>query len=182
MRLCAQRSKHAARTSLRPWATRSAQPSRRLPMQSPRLLMHNARSRRQISRRSRALRARMALHTGQSAERDGDYFGPTVNRVARLLATGHGGQVLVSGTCAELVQGELPPQCSLRDLGAHRLKDLAQPERVYQLIAPDLSADFPRAAFARPSVKQFAGPAYLLRRPRRWRWPRSPRSCSNTGS
>ena len=89
------------------------------------------------------IRARMALHTGRSAERDGDYFGPTVNRVARLLAISHGGQVLLSGACAELLQGEPPPQCSLRDLGAHRLKDLAQPERVYQLIAPDLTVDFP---------------------------------------
>ena len=89
------------------------------------------------------LRVRMALHTGGSAERDGDYFGPTVNRVARLLAIGYGGQVLVSGACTELVQGELPPRCSLRDLGAHRLKDLAHPERVYQLVAPDLSETFP---------------------------------------
>jgi predicted ATPase/class 3 adenylate cyclase len=89
------------------------------------------------------LRARMALHTGRSAERDGDYFGPTLNRVARLLAIGHGGQVLLSADCTELLQGELPGDCSLRDLGVHRLKDLAQPERVYQLIAPDLVADFP---------------------------------------
>jgi predicted ATPase/class 3 adenylate cyclase len=89
------------------------------------------------------MRARMALHAGSAAERDGDYFGPTVNRVARLLAIGHGGQVLLSGACMELVRGELPPQCSLRDLGAHRLKDLAQPERVYQLIAPDLPQAFP---------------------------------------
>ena len=88
------------------------------------------------------VRARMALHTGRSAERDGDYFGPTVNRVARLLAIGHGGQVLLSGDCTELLQDELPPDCSLRHLGAHRLKDLAQPERVYQLIAPGLPADF----------------------------------------
>jgi predicted ATPase/class 3 adenylate cyclase len=89
------------------------------------------------------LRARMALHTGRSAERDGDYFGPTLNRVARLLAIGHGGQVLLSADCTELLQRELPADCSLRDLGVHRLKDLAQPERVYQLIAPDLVADFP---------------------------------------
>ena len=88
------------------------------------------------------LRVRMALHTGHSAERDGDYFGPTVNRVARLLAVGNGGQVLLSGACVELVQGELPAQCSLRDLGEHRLKDLAQPERIHQLLAPDLVADF----------------------------------------
>ncbi len=89
------------------------------------------------------IRTRMALHTGRSAERDGDYFGPTVNRVARLLTIGHGGQVLVSNACTELLQDELPPQSSLRNLGEHRLKDLSQPEHVYQLLAPDLAADFP---------------------------------------
>ena len=89
------------------------------------------------------LRVRMALHAGSADERDGDYFGPTVNRVARLLAVGHGGQVLVSGACTELIGGTLPPACSLRDLGEHRLKDLAQPERIHQLLAPDLLADFP---------------------------------------
>ena len=86
---------------------------------------------------------RAAIHTGTADERDGDYFGPAVNRVARLLAIGHGGQVLVSGVTADLVQGELPPQASLRDLGEHRLKDLARPEYVYQLLAPGLAADFP---------------------------------------
>ena len=85
----------------------------------------------------------MALHSGRSAERDGDYFGPTVNRVARLLAIGHGGQVLVSNACTQVLQDELPAQSSLRNLGKHRLKDLAQPEHVYQLDAPDLAADFP---------------------------------------
>ncbi|MGA9944267.1 MAG: adenylate/guanylate cyclase domain-containing protein, partial [Candidatus Cybelea sp.] len=89
------------------------------------------------------LRMRMALHTGVAQERNGDYFGPAVNRVARLLAIGHGGQVLVSGTAADLLQGEMPPQSSLRDLGAHRLKDLARPEQVYQLVAPDLPERFP---------------------------------------
>ncbi len=89
------------------------------------------------------IRVRMALHAGSAAERHGDYFGPTVNHVARLLAIGHGGQVLLSGACTELVRGELPPECSLLDLGAHRLKDLAQPERVYQLIAPELPQAFP---------------------------------------
>jgi predicted ATPase/class 3 adenylate cyclase len=89
------------------------------------------------------LRVRMALHTGIADERDGDYFGPTVNRVARLLAVGHGGQVLVSGAAAELLQHELPPQTSLRDLGQHRLKDLARPVHVHQLIAHDLPDEFP---------------------------------------
>ena len=89
------------------------------------------------------LRVRAAVHTGTADERDGDYFGPALNRVARLLAIGHGGQVLLSSACTELVQGDLPPQAGLRDLGEHRLKDLARPEHVYQLVAPDLIADFP---------------------------------------
>ena len=89
------------------------------------------------------LRVRAAVHTGTADEREGDYFGPAVNRVARLLAIGHGGQVLVSGVTTDLVQGELSPRASLRDLGEHRLRDLARPEQVYQLLAPDLAADFP---------------------------------------
>ena len=89
------------------------------------------------------LRVRAAIHTGTADERDGDYFGPAVNRVARLLAIGYGGQVLVSGVTADLVQDELPTRASLRDLGEHRLRDLARPECVYQLVAPQLIADFP---------------------------------------
>ncbi len=88
------------------------------------------------------LKVRMAVHVGHAEERSGDYFGPTVNRAARLLAIGYGGQVLVSGAAADLSQGEMPAQASLRDLGSHRLKDLAQPEQVYQLIAPDLPQKF----------------------------------------
>ncbi|MDQ6781373.1 MAG: adenylate/guanylate cyclase domain-containing protein, partial [Candidatus Eremiobacteraeota bacterium] len=86
------------------------------------------------------IRARMALHVGASDERDGDYFGPTLNRVARLLAIGHGGQVLLSGTAADAVKGNV----ALRDLGEHRLKDLTAPERVFQLMAASLQSDFPR--------------------------------------
>ncbi len=86
---------------------------------------------------------RMALHTGFAEDRDGDYFGSAVNRVARLLAIGHGGQVLVSGTTADLLQDALPASSDLRDLGAHRLKDLARPERVHQLLASGLPDSFP---------------------------------------
>jgi predicted ATPase/class 3 adenylate cyclase len=89
------------------------------------------------------LRVRAALHTGTADERDGDYFGHAVNRAARLLTIGHGGQILVSGVTADLVQGALPPQAALCDLGEHRLKDLTRPEHVYQLIAPGLATDFP---------------------------------------
>lgn len=89
------------------------------------------------------MHVRMALHTGFADERGGDYFGSAVNRVARLLAVGHGGQVLVSGTTADLLQDALPASSELRDLGAHRLKDLARPERVHQLLASGLPDSFP---------------------------------------
>jgi predicted ATPase/class 3 adenylate cyclase/Flp pilus assembly protein TadD len=89
------------------------------------------------------LRVRMALHTGESQERDGDFFGGSVNRVARLLAIGHGGQVLVSGTTADLLRDALPADHELRDLGLHGLKDLSRAERVFQVVAPQLDDVFP---------------------------------------
>jgi predicted ATPase/class 3 adenylate cyclase len=89
-----------------------------------------------------SLSVRMALHTGYAEERDRDYFGPSVNRVSRLLSIGHGGQILVSAAASDLVQGELP-HASLRALGAHRLKDLAHPEQVFQVVAAGLDTDFP---------------------------------------
>ena len=90
-----------------------------------------------------ALRARMALHTGTAEQRGGDYFGPAVNRVARLLSAGHGGQVLLSSSTQELVRDQLPTGTWLRDLGERRLKDLSRPERIFQLTAPDLQSEFP---------------------------------------
>jgi len=95
----------------------------------------------------------MALHTGAAEEQGGDYFGPPLNRVARLLSAAHGGQVLLSLPTQELVRDVLPLDSELRDLGEHRLKDLARPERVYQLVAPDLPADFPslRTLESRPN-------------------------------
>jgi predicted ATPase/class 3 adenylate cyclase len=87
------------------------------------------------------IKVRMALHTGAAEERDGDYFGPPVNRVARLLSAGHGGQVLLSLATQELVRDQLPKETTLRDLGEHRLKDLFRPERVFQLASPDLPSE-----------------------------------------
>jgi len=89
------------------------------------------------------IRARMALHVGMVQQRDGDYFGQPMNRVARLCAAGHGGQVLLSNAAQELVRDSLPKGVALRDLGEHRLKDLARPERLFQVTAPDLPSDFP---------------------------------------
>jgi predicted ATPase/class 3 adenylate cyclase len=94
----------------------------------------------------RPIRVRMGLHTGACEERDGDYFGPVVNRVARLEAVAHGGQVLLSATTAELVAQSLSDETELRDLGFHRLKDLGRPEHLFQLAAPFLEADFPPLA------------------------------------
>jgi predicted ATPase len=92
---------------------------------------------------SAPLRVRMALHIGASEERDGDYFGPPVNRVARLLSAAHGGQVLLSLPTHEMVRDQLPAGINLAELGEHRLKDLFRPERVFQLTAPDLPSEFP---------------------------------------
>ncbi len=89
------------------------------------------------------LRVRIAVHSGTTHERDGDYFGPTVNRVARLLAVVHGEQVVISGEAAQLLADALPGQAELRDLGSHRLKDLVEPEHAWQLTAPGLRDVFP---------------------------------------
>jgi predicted ATPase/class 3 adenylate cyclase len=89
------------------------------------------------------LRVRMGVHTGASEERDGDYYGPAVNRAARVAAAAHGGQILVSHATEELARDSLPAAHALVDLGEHRLRDLARAERVFQLAAPGLAGDFP---------------------------------------
>lgn len=87
------------------------------------------------------LRIRMAIHAGLAEARDGDFYGPTVNRVARILDAAHGGQTFLSGTAQNLLGNSLPPEIELRDLGRHRLKDIAQPERLFLVVAPDLLTD-----------------------------------------
>ncbi len=90
-----------------------------------------------------SLRVRMALHTGAAESREEDYFGPPLNRVARLLATGHGGQMLLSGVTQELVRDTLPASVTLKSLGEHRLKDLGRPENVFQVLHPEPAAEYP---------------------------------------
>ena len=92
------------------------------------------------------LRVRMGLHAGAAQPRGGDFYGPPVNRAARIMAAGHGGQVLLSAHVAELAGDRLPAGAGLRDLGDHRLKDLSQPERIFQLVHPGLASDFPPLA------------------------------------
>jgi len=88
------------------------------------------------------IRVRVALHAGACVERDGDYLGPVVNRAARLLAAGHGGQVLVSGAARELLADRLPGGVGLEDLGEHLLRDLGRAERVFQVTGPGLAQGF----------------------------------------
>ena len=89
------------------------------------------------------LRVRIGLHTGSAIIRDGDYHGRSLNRVARLEAAGHGGQILISQVTQDLIWDDLPEGVSLVDLGSHRLKDLLRSEHIYQITANDLTADFP---------------------------------------
>ncbi len=90
-----------------------------------------------------ALRLRCGLHCGADERRDGDFYGRAVNRAARIMSAAHGGQMLVSQAVADLVGGRLPAGVRLRDLGAVRLRDLTSPERVYQVVHPQLRAEFP---------------------------------------
>jgi len=89
------------------------------------------------------IRVRMGIHTGQAIERDDDYFGPALNRVARIQGIAHGGQVLITRATASVVEGMLDPSIRLRDLGVHHLKGLAEPETALQIVAPGLEYDFP---------------------------------------
>ncbi|MDQ1688763.1 MAG: hypothetical protein QOK42_1738 [Frankiaceae bacterium] len=91
----------------------------------------------------RPLTVRMGLHAGEVIERDKNLYGDTVNRCARIRSAGSGGQVLVSSALRELALHDLPDGVELVDLGRHRLKDLSEPEQLWQLAAPDLPVEFP---------------------------------------
>jgi len=89
------------------------------------------------------VRVRVGLHTGTAQPVGDHYVGLDVHRAARIAAAGHGGQALLSQITRDHVVGALPEGCALRELGLYRLKDLQEPERLYQLILPGLPADFP---------------------------------------
>lgn len=87
--------------------------------------------------------ARIGIHTGEPVSGEDMLVGLDVHRAARICAAGHGGQILLSLTTHDLLHGEAPGDTQLRDLGEHRLKDLARTERVFQATAPDLRSEFP---------------------------------------
>ena len=99
------------------------------------------------------IRVRMGVHSGDAVLSGGDYVGLALHQVARITAAAHGEQVIVSETTRALAGSRLPPGVTLRDLGEHRLKDLALPERLHQLLAPGLRGDFPppKTLSARPN-------------------------------
>jgi len=99
-----------------------------------------------------SLRVRMALHTGAAEQIHGDYFGPPLNRLARLLNLGHGGQILLSRATHDLVVDNLPPETSLRALGEYQLKDLTRAEPIFQCVSADLMADFPPLRTTEPAA------------------------------
>jgi predicted ATPase/class 3 adenylate cyclase len=89
------------------------------------------------------VRVRMGLHSGEGKLGGENYLGLDVHRAARIAAAGHGGQIVLSDSTIALGREHLPAGTSIRELGAHRLKDLANPERLFQLVVPGLPSDFP---------------------------------------
>jgi predicted ATPase/class 3 adenylate cyclase/Tfp pilus assembly protein PilF len=89
------------------------------------------------------IKVRMALHTGMTEERGDDYVGPLLNRVARLMSAGYGGQILLTQATFDQLNNPLPDGVVVKDMGERRLRDLIRAEHVYQAIIHDLPADFP---------------------------------------
>ncbi|HUS15944.1 MAG TPA: adenylate/guanylate cyclase domain-containing protein [Chloroflexia bacterium] len=111
---------------------------------------------------------RMAVHTGPAEVRDGTYHAEyTLNRLARLMAAGHGGQILLSQLTSNLIGGALPPGVALRDLGEQRLRDLISPLHIYEAVANDLPSTFPplRTVDAAPIGVVSGNPDAVLENP-----------------
>jgi predicted ATPase/class 3 adenylate cyclase len=99
-----------------------------------------------------SIRVRMGVHSGEAHLAGDDYGGYEVSRAARVAATGHGGQVLLSGPAQALVADDLPDGTELRDLGTYVLKDVPRPERIFQLDVPGLPSAFPPLRASRTTV------------------------------
>ena len=93
--------------------------------------------------RQAVVRVRMGMHTGEPTVAAERYIGLGVHRAARICAAGHGGQILLSQATYAVLVDDVLPDLRFRDLGEHALKDLDRPERIYQLVVPDLPSEFP---------------------------------------
>jgi predicted ATPase/class 3 adenylate cyclase len=89
------------------------------------------------------IRVRMGVHTGEPTLAGSGYVGLDVHRAARIMSAGYGGQILLSQATHDLIAHDLPQGLTAQDLGEHRLKDLTRPEHIFQMVIPELTADFP---------------------------------------
>ena len=107
------------------------------------------------------VRVRMGMHTGEPQPTDEGYIGLDVHCAARIMSVAHGGQVLLSRTTCDLVTADLPEGVQLRDLGDYRLKDIAGPNQLFQLVIPEIPADFPplSASSIRRPLQNLPSPA-----------------------
>ena len=139
---CARHSSRTAATRSTRRGIRSSLPSAVPRMRCPRAIAGQRGLAEHAWPDDAELRVRMGIHTGEPAVGGERYVGFGVHRAARICAAGHGGQVLVSQTTRELLRDDPIPAVSLLDLGEHHLKDMDEPERLYQLVAPGLQEEF----------------------------------------
>src|SRR6516225_3588029 len=109
------------------------------------------------------VRLRIGIHTGRSTLTDGGYVGLAVHTAARICSAGHGGQILLSSDAVRAVEASAPRNVSFRSLGAHRLQGLPEPLPLFQLVAPDLPANFPAPRTTKGSFQPFDVPAVGVR-------------------
>jgi len=114
------------------------------------------------------IRVRVGIHTGTARSEDGDYFGPALNRVARLMAAGHGGQILVSSASQRLLVESLPDGVALRSHGVHHLKDLDRPEEIFQVVLGDAPEEFAPLRTVEPESSLLAAEARAAFQAKKW--------------
>ncbi len=115
-----------------------------------------------------AISVRVGVHTGTARSEDGDYFGPTLNRVARLMSAGHGGQILVSSATQRLAVDSLAPGVELRSHGVHHLTDLDRPEEIFELVIGAGDREFAPLNTVEPESTVLASEARAAFQAKRW--------------
>ncbi len=163
-RCCKERSAPTAATSSRSWETDSARRSKTPAMRSPRRSLLSARCIEESWGEVGEVRVRMGLHTGNAEARNGEYASSlTLARAQRVMSAGHGGQMLLSSAAADRVGHALPAGTTLRDLGPHKLRGLAEAENLYQFVAANLPSAFPPLRAEDTSASSAAPLSQLVR-------------------